>query len=694
LGAPPGSYAPPEGFDRLLHIEAVATDSKWEGAIIGACALTLYGNPVRHVARFAVDVGCELNFRWGVDGAGPPTIRGFAEGRETTAAEGGDAEPAAVVVDHAFMWPFTECVADAAGMSRCCCSPDTALLDRSGQVVVGFDTSVAAAELAPLCDASANPGVYSDGDVTAVVFGCGRERGGANSTAPTTMPPTDTHVARRATSGSAVAATVVVVGLLGLGVAAAAVAIIVRRSRRGATKPCSVLEMAVVTSSRDTFLKSFGHTVPGLDNGGSGALSAMDAQFNAKLVPATALQLGSRLGRRADGEGALFFAAVALPTSAHARRRSATDAGTADKRLSDDAHVGSSGRLDGHVPGSMGGYGFTRAAPNGSRAPREIAAAAVVEGQVARLVAADQAEVMLVEARLLCTLQHRNIATVTAVVLSPLRFAANAAANGTPSTAAASHPALYASVSPHMQNGDLRTFLKACRPMAATQRQVVGKPELLAIAAAVLAAMAYLEEKKVVHRALMAEHVLVGADHRDIRLAGFGSVRAVFASDEYVSHVRPFAATGPMGTVGKAQWATALSPGGTRKEGAPNRPSDRIGRANRLPIAWLAPECYEAGVFTTKSDVWAAAVLVWEITSHGRWPFGALSAAEVGAEVAAARHLERFVFYPPIRLKPTPQTDAPNPPPPRVTLSVHTNALCLATLQTHALCLATLQFRA
>lgn len=109
--------------------------------------------------------------------------------------------------------------------------------------------------------------------------------------------------------------------------------------------------------------------------------------------------------------------------------------------------------------------------------------------------------------------------------------------------------------------------------------------------------MRYLHHHRIIHRDLAARNILVHMD------AGGGITAKV--SDFGLSH------TDDSGT------------GYELKE------------SQRLPLKWLAPECFLTKKWTTASDVWSFGVLMWEVFENGKEPWSGPDAPQTGAALSA-----------------------------------------------------------
>lgn len=52
-------------------------------------------------------------------------------------------------------------------------------------------------------------------------------------------------------------------------------------------------------------------------------------------------------------------------------------------------------------------------------------------------------------------------------------------------------------------------------------------------------------------------------------------------------------------------------------------------QGGKWPIKWYAPESYNYGTFSHKSDVWSFGVTIWEMYSFGEQPYGDKKGSEV-----------------------------------------------------------------
>ncbi|XP_057339629.1 tyrosine-protein kinase Btk29A isoform X2 [Microplitis mediator] len=148
-------------------------------------------------------------------------------------------------------------------------------------------------------------------------------------------------------------------------------------------------------------------------------------------------------------------------------------------------------------------------------------------------------------------------------------------------------------VTEYMRHGSLLNYLRRHEASLSTN---VGY--LLDICIQVCRGMAYLERRNYIHRDLAARNCLVGSENV-VKVADFGLARYVL-DDQYTSS------------------------GGTK-----------------FPIKWAPPEVLNYTRFSSKSDVWAYGVLMWEVFTCGKMPYGRLKNAEVVDRVQRGLILEK-----------------------------------------------------
>lgn len=110
--------------------------------------------------------------------------------------------------------------------------------------------------------------------------------------------------------------------------------------------------------------------------------------------------------------------------------------------------------------------------------------------------------------------------------------------------------------------------------------------------------MAYLEKKGLVHRDLAARNVLV-QNKTVVKISDFGLAKLLSESNEYKA------------------------------------------AGGKMPIKWLALECIRHRVFTTKSDVWAFGVTIWELITFGGRPFENIPAKDVPDKIESGEKLKQ-----------------------------------------------------
>uniref|UniRef100_S4RMT0 Protein kinase domain-containing protein n=1 Tax=Petromyzon marinus TaxID=7757 RepID=S4RMT0_PETMA len=136
--------------------------------------------------------------------------------------------------------------------------------------------------------------------------------------------------------------------------------------------------------------------------------------------------------------------------------------------------------------------------------------------------------------------------------------------------------------------GDLKQYLKLSR---GDDKEIKMKPltaqQKLSVCVQVAQGMVHLSSQRLVHGDLAARNCLVSSDN-SVKISCPGLSRDVYISPEYFEH-----------------------------------------RQALIPLRWMAPEAVAEGDLSTKSDVWAVGVLLWEVCTLGELPYAKLKDEEV-----------------------------------------------------------------
>ncbi|KFQ03829.1 Tyrosine-protein kinase BTK, partial [Leptosomus discolor] len=146
-------------------------------------------------------------------------------------------------------------------------------------------------------------------------------------------------------------------------------------------------------------------------------------------------------------------------------------------------------------------------------------------------------------------------------------------------------------ITEYMANGCLLNFLREIR-------RRFQPAELLEMCKDVCEAMEYLESKQFLHRDLAARNCLVN-DQGIVKVSDFGLSRYVL-DDEYTSSM-----------------------------------------GSKFPVRWSPPEVLLYSKFSSKSDVWAFGVLMWEVYSLGKMPYERFNNSETTEHVIQGLRLYR-----------------------------------------------------
>uniref|UniRef100_A0A8C8STG3 Tyrosine-protein kinase Mer n=1 Tax=Pelusios castaneus TaxID=367368 RepID=A0A8C8STG3_9SAUR len=140
-------------------------------------------------------------------------------------------------------------------------------------------------------------------------------------------------------------------------------------------------------------------------------------------------------------------------------------------------------------------------------------------------------------------------------------------------------------VLPFMKYGDLHTFLLLSR--LETDPQHLSLQTLLTFMVDIARGMEYLSSRHFIHRDLAARNCML-RDNMSVCVADFGLSKKIYSGDYY-----------------------------------------RQGRIAKMPVKWIAIESLADRLYTTKSDVWAFGVTMWEIATRGMTPYPGVQNHEI-----------------------------------------------------------------
>ncbi|XP_053828491.1 tyrosine-protein kinase Mer isoform X4 [Vidua macroura] len=138
---------------------------------------------------------------------------------------------------------------------------------------------------------------------------------------------------------------------------------------------------------------------------------------------------------------------------------------------------------------------------------------------------------------------------------------------------------------PFMKYGDLHSFLLCSRLEMAPQ--FVPLQTLVKFMVDIALGMEYLSNRNFLHRDLAARNCML-RDDMTVCVADFGLSKKIYSGDYY-----------------------------------------RQGRIAKMPVKWIALESLADRVYTTKSDVWAFGVTMWEIATRGMTPYPGVQNHEI-----------------------------------------------------------------
>ncbi|XP_019637130.1 PREDICTED: tyrosine kinase receptor Cad96Ca-like [Branchiostoma belcheri] len=162
-------------------------------------------------------------------------------------------------------------------------------------------------------------------------------------------------------------------------------------------------------------------------------------------------------------------------------------------------------------------------------------------------------------------------------------------------------------------NGCLKDWLKDNRPEEMDQTDDKNIPtsgvqlpmdQLILFGIDIANGMSHLAAMQCVHRDLAARNVLLGKD-LTAKISDFGLSRDIYEESEYVKSTK-----------------------------------------SQLPVRWMAYESLFYHTYTTQSDVWSFGVLLWEIMTMGKKPYGRMTGKDLMKLLPDGYRLEKPALCP------------------------------------------------
>ncbi|CAH1790230.1 unnamed protein product, partial [Owenia fusiformis] len=139
----------------------------------------------------------------------------------------------------------------------------------------------------------------------------------------------------------------------------------------------------------------------------------------------------------------------------------------------------------------------------------------------------------------------------------------------------------------YLSLGDLQSYLRANREKYIRADKLETSKEFLQFGWDIAYGMKHISSHKFLHRDLAARNVLLTVS-KVCKISDFGLSRDVTDREVYYKMSE-----------------------------------------DRIPIRWMSPEALFHNIYTTKNDVWAYGVLLWEILTFGSTPYPRMGSKEV-----------------------------------------------------------------